>query len=463
MSTTRRRFCVLTAICLAGGLWVHPGLSVAADDAGRLQPIPQPSLSAGETSPPGKLAGSPFHEESPVTTVEEDAGMDFCGLPICSPPGRFWLRAEYLMWATSGSKLPPLVTTSPVGTPVSQAGVLGQPGTQILSGDETIACDGRSGYRTTIGMWLDCCHRWDLEFDYFSLGQRDTTFSADSSTNAILARPFFNVQTNQEASELVSYPGTATGSISVTGKNYFQSAGASLSYNLCSCNSCCDPCDPCDDTCPAECCPLALHCCRTDLLLGLRYYDLNDSLVIHETPSLLATTPTHPVLATFDIHDNFITRNEFYGGEIGLRTELYRGRWSLNILTKIAVGNTHETVDINGQTNITAGGVTTPYNVGIFAGPPGTNSGTYHQDLFTLIPQLGLELGYQLTCHWRTYVGYDVLYWGSVALAGPQIDRHLDPRNFAPQQAGGLPFPTFPGQQSAFWAQGLHVGAEFRF
>ena len=71
------------------------------------------------------------------------------------------------------------------------------------------------------------------------------------------------------------------------------------------------------------------------------------------------------------------------------------------------------------------------------------------------MPQLGLELGYQLSCHWRAYIGYDLLYWGIVAKAADQIDLNLDPRNFPPSTQRGLPFPQFPGKTDSFWAQGV--------
>ena len=162
------------------------------------------------------------------------------------------------------------------------------------------------------------------------------------------------------------------------------------------------------------------------------------------------------------IHDNFRARNDFYGSELGLRTQIYRGRWSMEILTKIAMGNNHQTITIDGTTAITPlGGSTTLYNAGILAGE--TNGGVFQRDQFTVIPQLGLELGYQVNCHLRAYIGYDILYWGAVARAADQIDLNVDPRNFPPITQTGLPYPQFPGKTDSFWAQGIHLGTEFRF
>jgi hypothetical protein len=195
-------------------------------------------------------------------------------------------------------------------------------------------------------------------------------------------------------------------------------------------------------------------------LVGFRYYNLADFLGV--TEDLMVTAPGPTQGTTISVNDNFRTRNDFYGSEIGLRTQIYRGRWSFEVLTKVAMGNNHQTITINGQTATTpAGGPTTTYDAGILAGP--TNSGIYQRDQFTVVPQLGLELGYQLSCHWRTYIGYDLLYWGTVAKAADQVDLNLDPRNFPPITQTGLPFPQFPGKTDSFWAQGFHLGLERRF
>jgi hypothetical protein len=311
-------------------------------------------------------------------------------------------------------------------------------------------------------MWLDDCHKWDLEFDYLSLGERSNGFNQFSTGDPILARPFFNVQTNAQSSELVAYPGVLEGSVAVEAKDYFQSAGVMLSRNLCSCNSC-GSCDSCEEACGGACNPCGpplLYCCRTDLLMGFRYYNLSDFVGVTEDLRITQEGPSQGT--TIGVQDNFRARNDFYGSEIGLRTQIYRGRWSMEVLAKVAMGNNHQTITIDGTTTVTPlGGATQTYDAGVLAGT--TNSGVYQRDQFTVIPQLGMELGYQVNCHLRAYIGYDILYWGAVARAADQIDLNVDPRNFPPITQTGLPYPQFPGKTDSFWAQGIHVGTEFRF
>lgn len=75
-------------------------------------------------------------------------------LPLKAPPkpidfNPFWAEAGYLAWSVTGDKLPALVTTAPVGTPLAVAGVLGQPTTTVLFGNSSVNNDWRSGGRIT--------------------------------------------------------------------------------------------------------------------------------------------------------------------------------------------------------------------------------------------------------------------------------------------------------------------------
>jgi hypothetical protein len=386
-----------------------------------------------------------------TTVVETDGGMP------CMPAERFWFRADYLSWWAKGVRLPALVTTSPTGTLVAEAGVLGQ-NTTVVYGDREVLADMRSGYRLSMGIWLDTCHNWDLEFDYVSPGDERYRFSQQSSGAPILARPFYNVQTGLQASILVAYPGATAGTILVEGRDHLQSAGATVAYRLFSCDCCGNGCLPWRRILSGDCAP-ALGC-RTDLLGGFRYFGLSDRISIGTLSTIQSTDPTQRI--TFNIRDSFQAKNEFYGAEVGLRSSFERGRLSLGLLAKMAVGSNHRTVSISGET-ITAVPGRTPASTsgGIFA--LGTNSGTYQRDTFAVIPQLGVELGFQITQRLRAYGGYDLVYWSCVSRAPEQIDLNVDPRNIPPAQAGATRFPAFNDRVSCFWAQGLHAGLEYRY
>src|SRR5262245_5074691 len=80
------------------------------------------------------------------------------------------VRGEYLLWWSNGNPLPPLVTTSPVGTPRTEAGVLGTPGAEILFGGNTIDTGARSGGRMTLSRWLESTDDTAVEFVGFFVG-----------------------------------------------------------------------------------------------------------------------------------------------------------------------------------------------------------------------------------------------------------------------------------------------------
>ena len=173
-------------------------------------------------------------------------------------------------------------------------------------------------------------------------------------------------------------------------------------------------------------------------------------------------------LWTFNVLDSFRTRNDFYGGELGLRTQINRGRWSLDFLTKLALGDTSTIIGIMGTTTATPPSQPTqPTTLGGVLALP-SNIGTYYQrDAFTMIPELGLDLGYQVNCHWRVHLGYDIIYWGCVSRAADQISPYVDPRNIPSHTSvynpTASPFPQFPDKTACFWVQGMNVGTEFRF
>ena len=295
-------------------------------------------------------------------------------------------------------------------------------------------------------MWLGCQNSGPPKPDYFTLGDRDTNFFANSTDFPTLGRPIYDMLLNQQSTEPVN------GSIAVMTNDYFQSAGATLTYNVWNCGVRYEAGAGCDSDDECQCCIPVPRNFRMDVLVGFRYYNLSDLVLVNET-----TTVANTAVNTFQIQDSFRARNDFYGSELGLRTRATRGRWALDILMKLAAGNTHETVTIAGLTSGLPGGVLAS----------GANQGVFQRDQFTMIPELRLEVGYQLTRHIRTYAGYDILYWGCVQRAADQIDLQVDPLNvrsdprFAP--AAGLPAPTFPDRQTAFWAQGVTAGLEVKF
>ena len=124
---------------------------------------------------------------------------------------------------------------------------------------------------------------------------------------------------------------------------------------------------------------------------------------------------------------------------------------------KLALGNTHSRVEINGSTTTAAN----TFSGGLLALP--SNMGVHNADQFSAIPELGATFGYDLTCHLRATVGYTFIYWGNVSRPGDQIDLDVSPSQFPGPGQTTATKPAFTQHTSYFWAQGLNVGLDYRF
>jgi hypothetical protein len=350
-----------------------------------------------------------------------------------------WISAEYLLWAASGTGVPPLVTSGPLGTPRNQAGVIGAPGTQILFGNENLNDGARSGFRIRGGVWLDDCQTCGIEASYLYLGNSNDNFAAGSNANTIIGRPFFNTNTNANDSELVNYPDVVTGSIEAhTGTNFY-GFDANVRKNL-NCNC----------------------CSRMDALFGFRYLQLNDDLTISEDLTSIDPNSNLPVGTRFQVTDSFKTRNEFYGGQVGLAGEQRRGQFFFNWRGLVGLGTTHKEVTIDGSTIITVpGSPATKYQGGLLALP--TNIGRYTKNDFSVVPEIGFNVGYQASENLRLFVGYSFIYWSNVTRVGDVIDPVINPSQLPPGQLVGPARPAFVWNNSDYWAQGVNFGAELRY
>jgi hypothetical protein len=382
--------------------------------------------------------------------------VDGCG-PFCDdccgvPHNRWWVRGEYLMWWMKGQRLPALVTS---GSPDDRVpGALGQPHTLVLFGDSTVADGMRSGGRFSLGWWLDDEHTLGIDGSAFFLAPRSVHFFAGSNGTPALFRPFFNAgfafnaDTGRfvpippsEDAEMVAFPGVLAGNVAVSLKSQLWGYDVNLRTNLL--NGCCRYCGY-----------------SVDGYVGFRGVGFDEGLNIQE--NLTSLVPGAP--GTFLVQDSFRTRNRFYGGQLGLDTELRWRRWFLDLNAKIALGETRETVQIAGQT------VTTDALGGLIFSRGGllalaSNSGSFHRDSFAVLPEVSLNVGYQVTDWMRVFVGYNFLYLSDVARAGDQVNRVVNPTGIPLNGSTlqGAAQPSFAFRSTDFYAQGVNFGLEFRW
>jgi hypothetical protein len=357
---------------------------------------------------------------------------------------RFYFIGEYLLWWFKQDKVPVLVTTS---TNPFDNGILGRPTTQVLFGGDGIGGDARSGFRFTAGYWFDCCcdcccKEEGIEFRGFYFAPHSTNFNVNSSEFPLIARPFFNANQQIEFAELAAFPGLFNGSVSVHSQSNLWGAEINPRCNLCcACNY------------------------RLDLFGGFRFLQLNESLRISEALTGTSAAPAPFTNSVAFETDSFGTRNNFYGGQVGLYGEYDRGPFSVETRAQLALGDTNQEIVINGFEQLTlANGTTRVSPAGLLALP--SNSGRFHRNRFSVVPELEIDFGYQVTNHVRAFIGYDILYWSNVARPGGQIDRVLNINeipNFATSPIAGPSRPSAPRDSTDFWAQGVTFGLEVRF
>jgi hypothetical protein len=135
----------------------------------------------------------------------------------------------------------------------------------------------------------------------------------------------------------------------------------------------------------------------------------------------------------------------------------------MEFLAKLALGNTRSRVRIDGSSSVTdsGGGKITYQHDGLLALP--TNIGVYEQNAFSVIPELGATVGYNITCRLKATVGYTLLYWSRVVRPGDQIDTYLNSTQMLGGTLSGVPSPQSKFITTDFWAQGINVGLEYRF
>jgi hypothetical protein len=366
----------------------------------------------------------------------------------CCPTNRFYGSAEYLLWWIKGDPLPPLVTTSVLTnrfnnnttflTGATLAGALDDRGTRVEFGGTSEGVAARSGVRGTVGWWLCDDHLLGIEASGFVLGDLNKSFRDQSAGDRLIARPFFDPTLGRQNAELVAGVGDKSmvplaGSVDVRHTSSFWGAEANVR-----CNVCCGP------------------WYFVDLFAGYRQLGLDESLNITERGTFAAAGNPGFVLS-----DRFAVQNRFYGGQVGAEGEARWGAWSLNLKGKVALGTTQQVVDINGSTQtlnpmgnpmFPASGTT---QVGLLAGP--FNSGRHTRSVLTYVPEVGLTVGYQFTNHLRATLGYNFLYWNSVARPGTQIDFQVD-------RGGTQAHPSFTSATTTdLWAQGVTAGLEFRW
>lgn len=355
------------------------------------------------------------------------------GDPIDNPS--VWFNFDTIIWWTKSQPLSvPVVTTGPASQGAN-AGGIGMPGTVSLNQPLNYGAGG--GIQLGLGAWLTPDHTWGVDAGLFSLERLSAGFSvADRSGagNFVINEPVAGAPFITQ----VSAPGVQTGGVVVNTTSELWGADVNGLFNL-----------------------IRKDGWTVNLLGGFRYLQLKETVDVVSDSALFVTTTymdnagntlaTAPPGSSVTVIDQFGVRNEFYGGQVGVRFQYLADRWSFSGVGTLALGATHETVTVNGFTNVY------PLNA-----PPVTlgggnyatlQTGCYSTNRFAVAPALQLNLGYQFTPFVRGTIGYSFLYLSDVARPGNQIDNVYD----------GTVRPLAPMTNSSFWAQGINLGLQISF
>jgi hypothetical protein len=405
---------------------------------------PAPTAPAPQTLPAYPVPSVPWPCDPPMVAPMRNAG------PFAGDPGRFYASAEYLLWWTRSAPTPVLLTVGPAGTD----GILGQPGVVPLFGGTPIDDGARGGARFNFGWWFGCCHDAGIDASFFFLGDRGTDFAVRDPGTFVLARPFFapnstttpGIPIPGNFAEVIGDPGNSTGGAIIHTDSFLW--GAELNYR---------------EKCLGNC------GWRLDWLAGYRFLDLTEDLRITESFSGLPNA-VQPMIRGVNgiIQDNFRTSNQFHGGQIGAIVERSMGRLVFDLRTKLALGVTFESADIDGGLRQFGPNFVQPTVPGGLLAL-NSNIGHFSKETFAVVPEVTFNIGYNVTDRLRFFVGYNFLYWSSVVRPGDQIDPVLDLRRIplfsdprfqtvgAIRPISGV-HPAATLKDTDFWAQGINFG-----
>ena len=349
-----------------------------------------------------------------IDALTSSIDRDWLGVPCAPSKYTIWGSAEYMLAFLPGSSTPPLITSSPNGVPQGTAAVLGQPSTSTLFGGNSISSNPYSGLRLTAGMWLSSTR--GVEISGFFLAERSTSFQAGgsgASDSVAVGRPFIDATTGKETVAYSAFAGQLGGVSAATMNTSLWGTEINALFR-----------------------EEVSNRFQLTLLAGGRYLNLDQQLEMIDTatPQGTATVPFAGLLAISNpnmvrVTDSFQTRNQFLGGQLGLRSKVDVGKFEVGLGGKIAFGATRQTLTINGQSEGLASNgqllIMTPG--GLLAN--NSNMGSYSRTVAGIVPEFEVKVSYRVTENFSVFASYNFLYWDNVANVGNQVSRSVNLKN----------------------------------
>lgn len=353
----------------------------------------------------------------------------------------FWIEGEYLGWWVKHSPEPvPLIEEELIGPLLLS---MDEPDSQLVLGEKDFKLGARPGARISLGGWLN--DHIGLAGSYLILPEKSKKASVSSNgqiESPFLVLPFFDVTTDSESLALIADPGQYSGWAQEKIENDMSGAEADILGRV-----------------------YARNGLNINVLAGFRWWNFNEKFTLEtSSPNI---SPPFDIMQT---QDSFQTRNNFYGGQVGFDTRFTWKRVSVETTGKIALGAMDSSVNIKGNflTNSFSNfNEIQSFPAGYFALP--TNEGKASKTRFSILPEIDINLGFQLAKWIDLKLGYTFLYVTNVVWAGNTIDRNLNPSQ-APAitmtpstELVGAPFPKPLLKTEGFWVQGFNLGITFSY
>lgn len=375
--------------------------------------------------------------------------------------GRYWGSLDFLLWQPrSFLNDYPYITSSAV----ADLGVVGRSTTQTLASERNLTFGTASGFRITWGMAFDESGSTGFELSGLLTETRGkgVGVSSNGAGFPLVAIPFFDNEAQQQGSFILSAPGISSGAAWVSAHSQAWGAEGNLVYNAFG----------------------GGDSGALTLLVGARYFEVEESLQIDTRSSAFGVPPIGPGSSQFvggggnfggsnfaapfvvTTTDRVRTFNEFYAGQIGFRGDMTYGRLSLGLSTKAAAGINRQRVEIFGESILTSGGVANIQPGGIFNNVQDLVRA--RKDRFAYMVDAGLNLGYNVTDRFRVNVGYNFIYMSRVLRPYSNTPQNLNPSLIpvSPTFTGGPqgnPLARDVFNDTDYWLQGVSFGFQFSF
>jgi hypothetical protein len=354
--------------------------------------------------------------------------------------GNTWMSAEALLWFVEPRDVPPIVVTNRAGLDPD----LADPNASVAFGNE-IDSGIAAGFRVDGGLFL--ADNIGVGGRYWQLFDEDEGYNSGNvvGANGSVGRSFFNTALNTEDSVKVAFADGVTADLN-DNADFQGSIDVNSSFDIWA----------------AEAYGrIRLSGAQThtvDLIGGYTHLNLEEGLSIFSRHANAEASTGQPLGTVRTYLDELNLENEFDGGQVGFETSVSRGKWLMQTLTKIHLGNMQQTARANGEsTRTTPVPTSTTADSGVFAID---NQGEFTQDSFTFIPEANIKLGYRFRPNVMMTVGYSFLYIDDVLTSGSVINRNLDPARL---NTAGLPSQIKSLKTDSLYVHGLDLGMIFDF